>query len=75
MTGELCVMDATGDTKTVFDPNNPDEVEAARETFKALKKKGYLAYRVEKSGDKGEALTEFDPQAGKIILCPPMRGG
>jgi hypothetical protein len=71
----MCVMDRTGDTRTIFDPDNPDEVEAARETFKKLTKKGYLAYRVKGSGDKGEAMTEFDPTAGKIILTPPLRGG
>jgi hypothetical protein len=72
---ELCVLDRTGDTRTIFDPDNPDEVEAARETFHKLKKKGYIAYSVKKDGEKGEVLTEFDPRAGKIILAPPLRGG
>lgn len=72
---ELCVMDATGDTKVIFDPNNADEVDAAREQFKALKKKGFIAYRVSGDGSKGEILTEFDAHAGKIIMAPPMRGG
>lgn len=72
---EMCVMDQTGDTRTIFDPNNPDEVDVARETFKSLKKKGYIAYSVKKDGEKGEVMTEFDANAGKIILAPPLRGG
>lgn len=75
MKTEMCVMDQTGDTKTIFDPNNSDEVEAARDTFNKLRKKGYLAYRVKGDGEKGEAITEFDATAGKIILTPPMKGG
>ena len=75
MATETCVMDRTGDTRTIFDPNNPVEVEAARETFKTLKKKGYIAYSVKKDGDKGEVMDEFDATAGKSILAPPMRGG
>lgn len=75
MTTEMSVMDRSGDTKTIFDPNNEAEVEAARQTFKALKKKGYLAYRVSGDGGKGEAMSDFDPQAGKIILTPPVVGG
>lgn len=72
---ELLVMDHTGDTKTIWNPDNEDEVEAARSTFKKLRKKGYLAYKVKKGGESGEAIDEFDPSLGKIILSPPMAGG
>lgn len=72
---EMIVMDTTGDSKTIWDPGNADEVEAARETFKNLKKKGYLAYSVKGDGEKGKLLQEFDPAAGKIIMSPMMRGG
>jgi hypothetical protein len=68
-------MDHTGDTKLIFDPNNPDEVEAARNTFRDLKKKGFIAYRVSADGAKGEIIREFDQAAGKIILAPAMQGG
>jgi hypothetical protein len=72
---EMCVMDRSGDTKTIFDPNNEAEVAAAEATFKALKKKGYMAYRVTGEGGKGEAMHAFDARAGKIILSPPVVGG
>lgn len=72
---EMCIMDRTGDTKLIFDPNRPDEVEAAQEMFKKMKKKGYLAYRVTDSGGNGEVMHEFDAKAGKIVMAPPMVGG
>lgn len=74
-TGTLCVMDHTGDTKLMWDRARPDEVDAARATFDNLRKKGYLAYKVKADGAAGEVITEFDPTAEKVILCPPVVGG
>lgn len=74
-TGEIAVMDQTGDTKTIWDKNNPDEVAAAKAQFDALKAKRYIAYKVKGDGEKGEIITTFDPTAEKIILAPPMAGG
>ena len=72
---ELIVLDATGDTKIIWDPDKSDEVETARATFNNLKKKGYLAYKVDRKGDKGEVIREFDPNAEKMILAPQTVGG
>lgn len=74
-TGEMCILDLTGDTKVIWDSKNEDEVAAAKATFDSLKKKGYLAYSVSKDGSKGEILKEFDASAEKIILSPAMCGG
>lgn len=73
--GEMATMGRQGDTKMTWDANNPDEVDAARKTFKELRAKGYLAYSVKKDGDKDVQITEFDPHAQKIIMAMPMRGG
>lgn len=73
--GEMSILGPDGDTKLIWDPNNADEVEAARATFDSLRAKGYLAYAVERGGGKGEVLTEFDPNQEKIILAPAVRGG
>lgn len=76
MTGEMAVLDHTGDTKVIWDAERPDEVAVARDTFNNLKKKGYLAYTVEgKDGAKGKVISEFDPTAERLIMAPPMRGG
>ena len=68
-------IDFSGDTKTIWDPDNEDEVAAARRTFDELKGKGYAAFSVKGDGEKNESLEEFDPEEGKIIMVPPIRGG
>lgn len=73
--GELSVLDRTGDTKIMWDSAQDAEVDAARATFDDLKKKGYLAYSVNKKGDKGEVMKKFDPDAERIIMAPAMVGG
>lgn len=70
------VMGLSGDRKQMWDPNQADEVDDARKSFVNLRKKGFLAYRVNpKDGSKGEQVTEFDAQMGAIIFTPPMVGG
>lgn len=73
--GLLAVMNDTGDTKTIWDRNNADEVEAARAQFDFFKKKGYMAYKIVVEGTKGEIISKFDPSAERIIFAPPMGGG
>lgn len=74
--GVMSIMDSTGDKKELWNPENQDEVASARATFNKLRGKGYLAYKVRgKDGDKGEQITEFDPDAGALIMAPPMAGG
>lgn len=74
--GELSMMDHAGDTKIIWDADNADEVAAARRTFDDLRKKGFAAYSVEgKDGEKNEVVREFDPEAERIIMAPPMVGG
>lgn len=72
---ELATMDASGDTKTIWNAENETEVEVARETFDKLKKKGYLIYRVNKLGNKGEQMLKFDADAEKMIAVPAVVGG
>lgn len=73
--GEMRVVDPTGDTKTIWNSDDPDEVAAARDQFDTLRGKGFIAYRVDDEGDKSAVLREFDPEAEKMILRPPMAGG
>jgi hypothetical protein len=68
-------LDHTGDSKTVWDPENPEEVAAARATFERLTKKGYRAFNVGGKGQKAGQMNEFDPQAEKMILVPQQAGG
>jgi len=71
----LAIMDRTGDTKHLWDVDDEFATDQARKMFEEYKKKGYLAYTVNARGDKGEVIREFDPEAGRIIMVPPMAGG
>jgi hypothetical protein len=72
----MVVMTAKdGDKKEIWNPQNPDEVASAKATFDALRKKGYAAYKVNEKGEQGELIHEFDPNSGKLIMAPAMRGG
>lgn len=74
--GEMSVLDLSGDTKHMWDRSKPAEVDAAREVFEALKKKGYMIYRAEgREGTQGEILQKFDAAAERIIAVPRMIGG
>jgi len=73
--GELSILGTKGDTKVIWDPENEDEVEAAEEQFDTLIDKGFLAFEVKKAGRKGKQIKEFDPDAGKIIMTPAVKGG
>jgi len=73
---ELAIMDTSGDTKVIWDPNNADEVAAAKAQFDSLRGKGFSAFLVTGAkGEQGEQIREFDPKAGRIILIPALQGG
>jgi hypothetical protein len=71
----MATMNMSGDLKTVWNSENTAEIDAARAQFQSMKAKGYMAYRVNRKGDKGEVMDKFDPNAETIILAPPMQGG
>lgn len=75
-TGELRVMNASGDSKHTWDRNNEAEVEAARALFDSLVGGSkYLAYSVTSGGAGGSVMRTFDPEAGAMILQPQLVGG
>lgn len=73
--GVLVELNHTGDTRTVWNPDNAEEVAAVRATFDSLRRKGFQAFSVGRDGEKDRVLTEFDPRAGKIIMAPAVAGG
>jgi len=75
MTLEMAVMDSTGDSKQIWNINNPDEVEAARSAFNSLREKGYRAFHVKADGEAGTRMDTFEPTAGKLIMIPQLKGG
>ena len=39
--GVMAILDKSGDTRVIWDPDVPEEVASARRTFDELRKKGY----------------------------------
>jgi hypothetical protein len=74
---EIRVLNGSGDLRKIWNAANADEVEDARRSFEHLVKgKKYLAFRVNpEDNSKGDQIREFDPDAGKMILVPPVAGG
>jgi hypothetical protein len=74
--GEIRLMGQRGDTRIIWNPRDPDEVAAAKRQFDDLVgEKRFLAFNVTAGGGKGTQITEFDPNAEKLIIAPPMGGG
>jgi hypothetical protein len=76
--GAMALLNQSGDTKTIWDPNNAAEVAAAREQFdKLVGTNRFSAFRVSEKdpNEPGVRLREFDPEARRIIFIPPMQGG
>ena len=71
----LYVLDGSGDSRFMWSKDNPDEIDAAKKTFKRLKEKGYLAYSVQADGSKGQVMAAFNPDVEKIIMAPALVGG
>jgi hypothetical protein len=72
----LRIMDPEhGDLKTMWDPDNEEEVEIARKAFDSAKKKGLVGYRVDKKGGQAAVMNEFDPDAKAMIMAPAVKGG
>jgi hypothetical protein len=69
------VLDRGGDTKIIWDSDNPDEVASARRSFDELRGKGFTAYRVDDKGEGSALIRNFDPTAEKMIFRPAMAGG
>lgn len=74
--GEMRVLDSTGDTKIIWDPDNDDEVDAAKSQFEILKEKGFSIFKVGKDHEKtGGKLKSFPKAAAKLIAVPALVGG
>lgn len=73
---ELSELCRSGDTKTLWNPDNETEVSIARNAFNEFKRKGFTIFNVGADGkSKGPAMSEFDPEAAKMIAVPRLTGG
>jgi len=75
-TGQMHPLNEEGDTKIIWDANDPASVATAKAAFDKAKREGMLAYRAEgEKGRRGTQIREFDPDAERIILVKPQAGG
>lgn len=73
--GELRVLDHTGDTRMAWDKADPATIVAAKEFFDKHLAKGFLAFRVPKTeGEKAQLMKAFDPNTD-IVLSPALTPG
>lgn len=60
-----------GDKRVVWNKFSLPEIEAARQMFADLIKKGLAAFKVDSKGKQtSEIMQEFDPQAEEILFVP-----
>jgi len=70
--GTIAQLNSEGATTYTWDKKNSAECDAAKEHFESLKKKGFLAFKVNRMGCKQKKPTdEFNPKAGKYIYTAP----
>ncbi len=72
---EISVINASGDNKLLWDPQDAAGVQAAKNMYDELTKKGYAAFGVKQNGEKAGQIDHFSKDLARIILVPPMRGG
>jgi hypothetical protein len=75
MDHEMSIMGSGGDTKCRWNPDNPESVAIAQETYTNYRGQGFLAFAMNEDGTTGDQLNEFDPSHENILFVPPMRGG
>jgi hypothetical protein len=74
------ILDQTGHTTHGWDADNAEEVAIAKAAFDSARQRGYHAFHVTDdpkggAGTRGARMTEFDPDAEKMILMPQLVGG
>ena len=74
--GEISKTTITeGDLRLQWDPKKPDEVVKAEEFFDKCIADGFIAFKLGFLGERGKKLAEFDQEAKRIVLIPPIMGG
>ena len=73
--GKMYLLYEDDNQKLFWDESSPEEIAVAQSRFKQYLKEGYLACRIERDGNRGVQIVEFDPKAQEIILVSMVEGG
>ena len=68
------VMDHTGDSRHLFNPNDANELAKAEQRFRELSDRGFTAAVRNGSGEVSR-IRSFDPKARETLFFPRLVGG
>ena len=68
-TAIMRILDDNGDSRILWNRNNVDEVQEAKDKFEEYKKKGYKAYVCRRDGSKGSKVDTFDVLMEELIMA------
>ncbi len=77
------VLDSSGHTTITWNPEDQASVAEARAQFDHYIRQGFQAFAMEVVHEDGvvvedktdRRVTQFDPQAGRVMMVPQLRGG
>ena len=69
------VMNHSGDSRYVFNPSQPIDVEEAAFRFDTLRRRGFSAVGFETGYEQGKVMHRFDPSVERTLFIPQLRGG
>lgn len=64
----MIVLDETGDRRFMWDSMDPHEVLEAAQIFEKYIKKGWIAYAVDKKGNKGQRIYKFNARHEEVFF-------
>jgi len=73
--GELTILNYGEVRNIVWQPDAPDEVQAAEQAFDEMVEKGFSALRMDIEQKGGNKIDRFDASAEKILMFPFLVGG
>ena len=69
------LLNRRGDSDSFFSPDNPCQLESAKQQVEGHIRGGGLAFAFDKPGGHGERIYAFKADAHEILLAPRMVGG
>ena len=67
-----CLDKKAGDIRIQWDRAKVSEVEMAKKFFEQKVGEGFIGYRMNKQGDKGDQIRDFDVEAERVIMTRPF---
>src|SRR2546425_1196627 len=72
--GHVILLGARGDREIQWDAADPESTAKARKAFEGYVAARFLAFSTPQPGGDATRVTEFDPEAGEIVITRPLIG-